>query len=185
MFATLQRIGRSLMMPIAVLPAAALALGLGNYLKTVSWLSGGETLWLVLEAGGNAVIGNLPAHLRHRGRDRIHGRSGGRGARGRRRLRDPEGDQRHLDHHRGTPHPRWSGGRREHGGSRRHPDGSDRGGAVRPLQGHSTTRLPRVLRRSPFRAHRHGVRGDHPGFHRVLSSGPRLGESSMTSGTGS
>ena len=52
MFATLQRIGRSLMMPIAVLPAAALALGLGNYFKTVSWLSGGETLWLVLEAGG-------------------------------------------------------------------------------------------------------------------------------------
>jgi N-acetylglucosamine PTS system EIICBA or EIICB component len=60
MFASLQRVGRALMMPIAVLPAAALALGLGNYFKTVSWLSGAETLWLILEAGGNAVIGNLP-----------------------------------------------------------------------------------------------------------------------------
>jgi PTS system N-acetylglucosamine-specific IIC component len=48
------------MMPIAVLPAAALALGLGNYFKTVSWLSWAETLWLILEAGGNAVLANLP-----------------------------------------------------------------------------------------------------------------------------
>jgi len=60
MFASLQRVGRSLMMAIAVLPAAALALGLGNYFKTVSWLSWGETLWVILEAGGNAVLANLP-----------------------------------------------------------------------------------------------------------------------------
>jgi PTS system N-acetylglucosamine-specific IIC component len=60
MFASLQRVGRALMMPIAVLPAAALALGLGNYFKTVSWLSWAETLWLMLEAGGGAVLSNLP-----------------------------------------------------------------------------------------------------------------------------
>ena len=60
MFASLQRVGRALMMPIAVLPAAALALGLSNYFKTVSWLSWGETFWLILEAGGSAVLSNLP-----------------------------------------------------------------------------------------------------------------------------
>ena len=48
------------MMPIAVLPAAALALGLGFYFQTVSWLSWGDTIWEIMTAGGNAVIANLP-----------------------------------------------------------------------------------------------------------------------------
>jgi PTS system N-acetylglucosamine-specific IIC component len=60
MFASLQRVGRALMMPIAVLPAAALALGLGVYFQTVSWLSWGDTIWEILTAGGEAVILNLP-----------------------------------------------------------------------------------------------------------------------------
>jgi N-acetylglucosamine PTS system EIICBA or EIICB component len=60
MLPTLQRVGRSLMMPIAVLPAAALALGLGVYFQTVSWLSWGDTIWEILTAGGEAVIVNLP-----------------------------------------------------------------------------------------------------------------------------
>lgn len=60
MFASLQRVGRALMMPIAVLPAAALALGLSVYFQTVSWLSWGNTIWEILGAGGNAVLANLP-----------------------------------------------------------------------------------------------------------------------------
>jgi PTS system N-acetylglucosamine-specific IIC component len=48
------------MMPIAVLPAAALALGLGVYFQTVSWLSWGDTIWEIMTAGGDAVLGNLP-----------------------------------------------------------------------------------------------------------------------------
>lgn len=60
MLGTLQRVGRALMMPIAVLPAAALLLGLGVYFQTVSWLSWGDFAWRVMEGGGNAVLGNLP-----------------------------------------------------------------------------------------------------------------------------
>ncbi|MGH3665847.1 MAG: PTS transporter subunit EIIC [Egibacteraceae bacterium] len=60
MLGTLQRVGRALMMPIAVLPAAALLLRLGEYFGTVSWLSWGATIWEVMEAGGGAVFGNLP-----------------------------------------------------------------------------------------------------------------------------
>jgi PTS system N-acetylglucosamine-specific IIC component len=60
MLGMLQRVGRALMMPIAVLPAAALMLGLGVYFQTVSWLIWGDFVWRVMEAGGNAVLGNLP-----------------------------------------------------------------------------------------------------------------------------
>src|SRR5690349_10337352 len=51
MFATLQKIGRSLMLPIAVLPAAGLLLRLGQPdLLNLAWLA---------DAGG-AILGNLP-----------------------------------------------------------------------------------------------------------------------------
>ncbi|MBA3628148.1 MAG: PTS transporter subunit EIIC [Actinobacteria bacterium] len=60
MLAVAQRIGRSLMMPIAVLPAAALLLRLGAYFQEVSWLAWGNTVWQVMEAGGNGVFQNLP-----------------------------------------------------------------------------------------------------------------------------
>ncbi len=57
---TLQRIGRALMMPIAVLPAAALLLRLGVYFQEVSWLQWGDVIWRVMAAGGGAVFENLP-----------------------------------------------------------------------------------------------------------------------------
>ena len=60
MFASLARVGRALMMPIAVLPAAALLLRLGTYFQTVSWLSWGQTVWEIMAAGGEAVFSNLP-----------------------------------------------------------------------------------------------------------------------------
>jgi len=60
MLGVLQRVGRALMMPIAVLPAAALLLRFGAYFQTVSWLSWGDFVWRVMEAGGDAVFSNLP-----------------------------------------------------------------------------------------------------------------------------
>ena len=60
MLAVAQRIGRSLMMPIAVLPAAALLLRLGVYFQEVSWLTWGADIWQVMAAGGQAVFDNLP-----------------------------------------------------------------------------------------------------------------------------
>ena len=60
MYAVAVRIGRSLMMPIAVLPAAALLLRLGDYFQGVSWLSWGNDIWQVMFAGGGAVFDNLP-----------------------------------------------------------------------------------------------------------------------------
>jgi PTS system N-acetylglucosamine-specific IIC component len=60
MMGQLQKIGRSLMMPIAVLPAAALLLALGVYFQTVSWLEWGQTIWQIMQAGGEAIFGNLP-----------------------------------------------------------------------------------------------------------------------------
>jgi PTS system N-acetylglucosamine-specific IIC component len=60
-FAMLQRIGRSLMMPIAVLPAAALLLRLGQDdllgRTDVGWL---DTVAKVLGESGNALFANLP-----------------------------------------------------------------------------------------------------------------------------
>lgn len=63
--AQLQRIGRSLMLPIASLPAAALLLRLGQadmlgadgVAGTVSWM---QPVADVMAAAGNALIGNLP-----------------------------------------------------------------------------------------------------------------------------
>ncbi|OXS52917.1 PTS sugar transporter [Cohnella sp. CIP 111063] len=66
MLAFLQKIGKSLMLPVAALPAAALLLRFGNidYVKDFGWGSFGE--WLnhyiapFLAAGGSAIFDNLP-----------------------------------------------------------------------------------------------------------------------------
>lgn len=50
----LQRMGRSLQLPVAVLPAAALLVGIGHYMPK-SW-----ALAQFLLAGGNAILGSLP-----------------------------------------------------------------------------------------------------------------------------
>lgn len=52
----LQRMGRSLQLPVAVLPAAALLVGIGNW-----WASASDDIVAhFLQAGGNAVLGQLP-----------------------------------------------------------------------------------------------------------------------------
>jgi PTS system N-acetylglucosamine-specific IIC component len=60
MLGVLQRIGRALMMPIAVLPAAALLLRFGVLFQEVSWLAWGDMAWQIMQAGGEAVFNNLP-----------------------------------------------------------------------------------------------------------------------------
>ena len=52
----LQRMGRSLQLPVAVLPAAALLVGIGNWWASYS----PDVVAHFLQAGGNAVLGQLP-----------------------------------------------------------------------------------------------------------------------------
>lgn len=53
----LQRIGRSLMLPVSVLPAAAILLGIGYWIETAA---GAGIVSAFLTAAGDALIGNLP-----------------------------------------------------------------------------------------------------------------------------
>ena len=87
-FGWLQKIGKSLMLPVSVLPVAGILLGVGS--AKFSWLP--EVVSNVMAQAGGAVFGNLPLHLRDRRRAGPHrerrcGRAGGRGG-----LR---GDARH------------------------------------------------------------------------------------------
>ena len=55
----LQRIGRSLMLPVAVLPAAAILLGIGYFIDPSGW--GGESpIAAFLITAGDSLIANMP-----------------------------------------------------------------------------------------------------------------------------
>ena len=68
MFATLQRFGKALMLPIAILPAAGLLLGIGstlsnsNALQIFSFLDirGLQIIFMLMASAGNIVFENLP-----------------------------------------------------------------------------------------------------------------------------
>lgn len=55
----LQRLGRSLMQPVAVLPLAAILLGLGYWIDPSGWGTGNPVAAFLIKSGG-AVIDNLP-----------------------------------------------------------------------------------------------------------------------------
>ena len=55
----LQRIGRSLMLPVAVLPAGALLMGIGYWIDPTGWGAGSPVANFFIKAGG-ALIDNLP-----------------------------------------------------------------------------------------------------------------------------
>lgn len=55
----LQRIGRSLMLPVAVLPAAALLLGIGYWIDPQGW-GGGSPLAAFLIKSGASILDNMP-----------------------------------------------------------------------------------------------------------------------------
>src|SRR5699024_2551786 len=67
LFGQLQRIGKALMLPVAILPAAGLMLGIGAAMQTeamIEWLPFLEAGWLValsdmLQAAGGVVFDNL------------------------------------------------------------------------------------------------------------------------------
>lgn len=54
-----QKLGRSLMLPVAVLPAAAILMGIGHYIGATSWGEGAMITALLIN-GGNAIILNIP-----------------------------------------------------------------------------------------------------------------------------
>lgn len=58
MFAFLQRLGRSLMLPVAVLPAAALLLGIGHYIDPVGWGANNAFAGFLIKSGG-AILDHL------------------------------------------------------------------------------------------------------------------------------
>lgn len=59
MFNYLQRIGKSLMVPVAVLPAAAILLGIGYWIDPNGWGDGSPVAAFFIKAGGS-IIDNMP-----------------------------------------------------------------------------------------------------------------------------
>lgn len=59
MFSYLQKIGKALMVPVAVLPAAAILLGIGYWIDPVGW-GGQSALAAFFIKSGGAIIDNMP-----------------------------------------------------------------------------------------------------------------------------
>ncbi|OUM91130.1 N-acetylglucosamine-specific PTS transporter subunit IIBC [Caldibacillus debilis] len=55
----LQKLGRSLMLPVAVLPAAAILMGIGYWIDPTGWGSGNPVAAFFIKAGGS-IIDNIP-----------------------------------------------------------------------------------------------------------------------------
>ena len=56
---TLQKLGKSLMLPVACLPIAAVLLGIGYWIDPSGWGEGSQVAAFLISAG-NAIIGNMP-----------------------------------------------------------------------------------------------------------------------------
>ena len=54
----LQKLGRSLMLPVAVLPVASILMGIGYWIDPAGW-GGGSPLAAFLIAAGGAIIDNM------------------------------------------------------------------------------------------------------------------------------
>ncbi len=59
MFSYLQKIGRALMVPVAVLPAAAIMLGVGYWIDPTGWGANSQLAAFLIKAGA-AIIDNMP-----------------------------------------------------------------------------------------------------------------------------
>ena len=64
MFNYLQRIGKSLMVPVAVLPAAAILLGIGYWIDPNGW-GGDNSIAAFFIKSGSSIIDNIKMGLRH------------------------------------------------------------------------------------------------------------------------
>ncbi|MEG2259077.1 MAG: PTS transporter subunit EIIC, partial [Oscillospiraceae bacterium] len=54
----LQKLGRSLMLPVACLPVAGLLMGVGYWIDPVGW-GGGNAIAMFLLGAGGAIINNM------------------------------------------------------------------------------------------------------------------------------
>ena len=59
MFKFLQKIGKAIMVPVAVLPAAAILMGIGYWLDPSGWGANSATAAILIKAGGS-IIENIP-----------------------------------------------------------------------------------------------------------------------------
>ena len=59
MFSYLQKIGKALMVPVAVLPAAAILMGIGYWIDPVGWGANSQLAAFLIKAGA-AIIDNMP-----------------------------------------------------------------------------------------------------------------------------
>ena len=59
MFTYLQKIGKALMVPVAVLPAAAILMGIGYWIDPTGWGGNSQMAAFLIKAGG-AIIDNMP-----------------------------------------------------------------------------------------------------------------------------
>ncbi|MCP4297016.1 MAG: PTS transporter subunit EIIC, partial [Proteobacteria bacterium] len=58
MFGYLQKIGRALMIPVSILPAAAILMGIGYWIDPDGWGAGNMLAALLIKSGG-AIIENM------------------------------------------------------------------------------------------------------------------------------
>lgn len=59
MFSYLQKIGKALMVPVAVLPAAAILMGIGYWIDPTGWGANSQLAAFLIKAGA-AIIDNMP-----------------------------------------------------------------------------------------------------------------------------
>lgn len=59
MFGYLQKIGKALMVPVAVLPAAAVLMGIGYWIDPVGWGSNSQLAAFLIKSGA-AIIDSMP-----------------------------------------------------------------------------------------------------------------------------
>ena len=59
MFSYLQKIGKALMVPVAVLPAAAIMLGIGYWIDPSGWGANSQLAAFLIKAGA-AILDNMP-----------------------------------------------------------------------------------------------------------------------------
>ena len=115
-FSILQAVGRSFMLPVAILPIAGLLLGIGASFTNAttiqtygleSILGNGtilHSLLTIMSDAGNIIFGNLAHHLRRRRRHR-HGQAG----KGSRRLIGDDRLFRHARLDQRRPQTDWQG----------------------------------------------------------------------------
>ena len=186
-FGVLQRLGRSLMLPIAALPVAALLLRLGQPDMQPGCRVGPTTPCRRCSRRRQRAVRQPAAAVRGRRRDRMARKADGSTAlAGRRRLPRLQGRRRRdVAVVLGSPAEGDDQALINYGVLGGIVDGPDRRRAVAALPPDQAAALPRVLRRPALRADHHRVRGDRVSVAAVGSSTRRSTPGSPPSASGS